>query len=151
MRFWEKAIATGLGTGYLPIAPATFGSLLALFFWLLLVPEHQILRCLLISVSFFYGVYLSGRLSLEWGNDPRKIVLDEICGMWLVLWLIPEGLCPGIAGFFIFRLFDVVKPPPIRRTEAFSKGWGIMLDDLVAAGYTVAVIQLLSLIGRQFH
>lgn len=150
MRIWERVIATGLGTGYLPYAPATFGSLLALLFWFLLIPQHQILRCLLIVSLFLYGVYVSNRLSIAWGDDPRMIVIDEICGMWFVLWLIPGGIW-AIAGFFIFRVFDVVKPPPIRRIEALGRGWGIMLDDLLAGGYTVVSIRLLSLIGHLFR
>ncbi len=151
MRIWDRLIATGLGTGYLPYAPATFGSLLALLFWFFLIPEHHVIRSLLVGSLFFYGVYISGRLSLEWGSDPRRIVVDEICGMWLVLWFIPGGAWTGIAGFFVFRAFDVFKPPPIRRIEALGKGWGIMLDDLLAAGYAVVFIQLLFLINQLFH
>lgn len=94
---------------------------------------------------------MSARLSVVWGKDPRKIVLDEISGMWLVLLLVPNGLWPGIAGFLVFRAFDVVKPPPIRRAEAVGKGWGIMLDDVLAAGYTAGLIRLLFLISRQSH
>jgi phosphatidylglycerophosphatase A len=151
MRLGEKLVATGLGTGYLPVAPATFGSLLALLLWFTLIPQHPALRCLLISVAFFYGVNLSARLSVEWGKDPRRIVVDEISGMWLVLLLVPKGLWPGIAGFLVFRAFDVVKPAPIRRVEALGKGWGIMLDDVLAAGYTVCLIRLLFLISHQSH
>ncbi len=150
MRIWEKIAATGLGTGYLPCAPGTFGSLLAVIFWVFVIPQHQVFRCLLIGGFFFYGVYISNRLSREWGSDPGKIVLDEICGMWLVLWLIPGGLWV-IIGFFVFRAFDIVKPPPIRRIEHLPGGWGIMLDDLLAAGYAVASIQLLFLTKQLFH
>lgn len=151
MKIWNRAIATGLGTGYLPFAPATFGSLLALLIWFLLIPSNHIVRGILIGFFFFYGVYLSRGLQLEWGDDPRKVVLDEICGMWLVLWLIPGGVWTGIAGFLIFRVFDVFKPQPIRWVETVNRGWGIMLDDLFAAGYTIGSIRLLFLINHLSH
>jgi phosphatidylglycerophosphatase A len=147
MRAWERLVATGLGTGYLPFAPATFASLLALFFWSFFIPQNQILRGLLVFGIFFYGIYLSHRLVAVWGKDPRRIVVDEVCGMWLVLWLTPAGIWV-VFSFLVFRVMDIWKPPPCRQMEAIRGGWGVMLDDVLAACYTVGVIQLLSSIGR---
>ncbi|KPJ50422.1 hypothetical protein AMJ40_03035 [candidate division TA06 bacterium DG_26] len=148
MRVWERAVATGLGTGYFPVAPATFGSLLGFAFWFLIIPENTAVRASLIAALFFYGVYLCARLIPEWGDDPRRIVVDEICGMWLVLWLIPGSAWVAVGGFFVFRVFDVIKPPPIRGLESIPQGWGVMLDDTLAALYSAGFIRLLSLTGH---
>ena len=67
--------------------------------------------------------------------------------MWIVLWLIPAGGWSVVGGFFAFRFFDIVKPPPVRHAEMVRGGWGIMLDDLLAALYTVASIRALLWIG----
>lgn len=150
MRFWERLVATGLGSGYLPVAPATFGSMLALLIWVYLVPPHEPLRAALIVSLFFYGVYVSGVISRRVEErDPREVVVDEVCAMWIVLWLTPGGAW-SIAGFFAFRIFDVLKPPPVRHAEFLSGGWGIMLDDLLAAVYSVVSIQALFWISRLF-
>ena len=75
-------------------------------------------------------------------KDASQIVIDEIVAMMLVSFLLPASPGWWIAGFFVFRLFDISKPPPIRAIEKLPGGWGIMMDDLLAAGYTVGLLRL---------
>ena len=139
---FEIALGTGLFTGYLPIAPATWGSGLALvFFWL--IPKIVWLQSIIIIFLFTYGVYLSGKLEKIWGEDARRIVIDETCGMFISLFLLPWGWKTAIAGFFIFRILDIVKPFPIRRSQNIPAGLGIMIDDVIAGLYTNILLRVL--------
>lgn len=143
LKKWASWIATGMGVGYLPLMPGTAGSLVGFFLFRLLrdlapVGEGLVLLCL-----FGVGVY-SATLSESFFKmkDSSHIVIDEIWAMLLVLFLLPPSPGWWIAGFLLFRLFDITKPPPIRRLEYLPGGWGVMMDDLVAAGYTVGLLRL---------
>lgn len=141
---WERWIATGFGVGYLPVAPGTAGSLVGLFLFWLLQNFPLLYQGLFLLLLFGVGVYASDRAeSLFRSKDPSQVVIDEIVGMGLVLLLLPPLWPWRIAGFFLFRLLDVTKPPPIRSFERFPGGWGIMLDDLWAAGYAVGLLRLI--------
>jgi len=142
-RWLEITIGTGFFTGYLPLAPATWGSGLALLIFFL-IPKIIWLQSIVILFLFFYGVYLSGRLEKMWGErDAKRIVIDEICGMFLSLFLLPWNWKVGIAGFLLFRVFDIVKPFPIRRSQNLHGGWGIMIDDVIAALYTNIILRII--------
>lgn len=140
-------LAFGFGSGLAPKAPGTFGTLAALPFWLLLAAMPF---CLLISVlllSFVVGCYLCGKTAEDLGvHDHGGIVWDEFVGLWLTL--LPL-YCLGLAydplaltvGFVLFRLFDIVKPWPIKWADAkVESGLGIMLDDVLAAIYAAALL-----------
>ncbi|RKX70867.1 phosphatidylglycerophosphatase A [candidate division WOR-3 bacterium] len=135
-----KIIATGFYIGYLPVAPATWASLLTLLIWYLIRSSSIILGLGLLTLLL--GCYSANRLSKEWGPDPRPVVIDEIAAMFLLLATV-GGLKPGLVGFLLFRVFDVLKPPPIRWAEQIPKGAGIMADDLIAAGYARLVLLLI--------
>jgi phosphatidylglycerophosphatase A len=136
-------IATGMGVGYLPLMPGTAGSLVGFFlFWPLrnLSPLNEGLVLL-----FLFGVGVcSAGLSESFFKmkDSSHIVIDEIWAMLLVLFLLPQSPAWWIAGFLLFRLFDIAKPPPIRKLEHLQGGWGVMMDDFVAAGYAVGLLRL---------
>ena len=85
---------------------------------------------------FFSGVYISNLLSREWGKDPSKINIDEAAGLIIALIGLPKTYSIWIAAFFLFRIIDIFKPPPIKLLEFLPGGWGIMADDVAAGIYT---------------
>ncbi len=142
-------IALGLGSGLPRAAPGTLGTLLG---WLLFVALDRWLGDLgwavLIAAAWLLGAWAAQRTGRALGQpDSGHIVIDEIVAFWIVLWLLPAGhgqpaVLQAVA-FLLFRLFDIVKPPPIRRIDQRLKnGFGVMLDDLVAAFYALLVIAL---------
>ncbi len=137
------AIAFGFGAGLAPFAPGTFGTLAAIPLWWLLVEGHAPPLLFALIVAFFAaGVWaceLTGRhLGIA---DHGAMVWDEVVAFLLVLALLPAGTGWMVAAFLLFRFFDIVKPPPIRDCERrFKGGFGVMFDDLVAAGYTLLVL-----------
>jgi len=80
------------------------------------------------------------------GEDASVIVIDEMVGMWVALFLIKKSLFLITIGFFLYRLLDVIKPFPINRSQRLPKGWGVMVDDLLAGIYTNLVLQVLSIL-----
>jgi phosphatidylglycerophosphatase A len=130
-RHW---LACGFGIGLAPIAPGTFGSLPGLLLaWLLVRFGGQAALAVGIAVVTVAGTWsahaLSDRLGLK---DPGVIVVDEIAGQMLTLLGIALSGSTLAAGFVLFRVFDVLKPPPARQMEALPGGFGIMADDLAA-------------------
>lgn len=137
-----KALVTGLGAGYSPLAPGTCGSLLALLAAWFLIPGHWwalTAAALLVSLA---GVPLSTWAEKRWGADPPRVVIDEVAGQWLALVFLPKALAVYLPAFLLFRLFDIVKPWGIYRVQEVSGGWGVVLDDLLAGVYTNIVLQL---------
>jgi phosphatidylglycerophosphatase A len=137
------AISTGLGTGYSPVAPGTAGSALGLVIAFLYARAdgHGIFEgagyLALMATLFVVGVWTAGNAEVIFGQkDSGKIVIDEVVGMLLTLYLLPASLFYLITGFFAFRLFDIVKPFPARRIDRrVEGGLGVMLDDVFAAIY----------------
>lgn len=141
-------IACGFGAGCLPKAPGTWGSLVALPFVTLLQMLSNAHYWLFLVLAFGFGVWLCGRVAQELGGqDPQVIVWDEIVGMWLTLWLVPQGWQWLFLGFLVFRLFDVLKPWPIRWIDQHVHGGlGIMLDDFLAAIFAWSTMHALVLV-----
>jgi phosphatidylglycerophosphatase A len=145
---WSNPIhllAFGLGSGAVPKAPGTAGTLAAIPLYLLVAPLPGWAYLLLVAVMFLVGVWLCERTSRDLGvHDHGGIVWDEWVGFLFTLWLAPPGWGWLLTGFLLFRLFDILKPWPIgwldRRVPG---GLGIMLDDLVAGLFGFAVIQFL--------
>ena len=136
-------LAFGLGSGAVPKAPGTAGTLAAIPLYLLMQPLSGGLYLLLTASLFLLGIWLCGRTSRDLDlQDPAGIVWDEWVGLLVTLWLAPAGLSWLCAGFLLFRFFDVLKPWPIGWLDRRVKGGvGIMLDDLVAGIYGFAVLQ----------
>lgn len=139
-----KAAATGLGLGYSPIAPGTAGSLLGLLILFLRLPAYS---WIIISVSlFFLGILVSTQAEKLFSKkDSRQIVIDEIAGCIIFLLLVPHIKWCIIGGFILYRVFDIIKPFPAYISQSLPAGWGIMTDDLIAALYTAAVINIINL------
>lgn len=139
-------IAFGFGTGLLPFMPGTWGSLAALPLYLILMQLSPLYYLLFVCCLFGIGYYVADKVSLDLGiDDFSGIVCDEIVGMLLTLWAVPLGIGWFILGFLLFRLFDIIKPWPIRAVEDRVKGGlGIMLDDILAAIPACAILHLLA-------
>lgn len=146
LRWGIVFFATGGYFGYFPIAPGTAGSLLGiLIYWVAdLTPQ---MSSVIILLLFFLGIPVSEEAEKIFGKkDAPQIVLDEIMGAFLSVSFLPREISYIVAGFFLFRFFDIVKPFPIGRLEKLRGGFGIMLDDLLAALYTNLILQLVRFI-----
>ncbi|MGD9941690.1 MAG: phosphatidylglycerophosphatase A [Burkholderiaceae bacterium] len=139
----SRLVALGFGSGLSPWAPGTVGTLWA---WLAFVVLDRWLSpagwALLIAAGFAAGIVACGRTARDLGvSDHGAIVWDEIVAFWLVLLVAPAGWAAQLGAFVLFRFFDIVKPPPIRYYDRVLKGgFGVMLDDLLAAFYTLLVL-----------
>ncbi len=141
MKILAKLIATTGGSGYFPIAPGTVGAAIAvLILWFLpAVPWSMLLG---ISVLlYFLGVWASGVTAQEYAEkDPGLINLDEVVGQCVACLALPKQWPVYLSAFFLFRLFDIWKPVPIRTAESWPGGWGIMTDDVFAGVYTLILV-----------
>lgn len=142
----SRWIALGFGSGLSPVAAGTVGTLWAWLAFVVLDPWLGDLQWgLLIAIGLAIGIPICGKVAAELGTaDPRPIVWDEIIAFWLVLWVAqPVGLLEQFVAFALFRFFDAVKPPPVGYLDRkLQGGFGIMMDDLAAAGLTLFVIAL---------
>jgi phosphatidylglycerophosphatase A len=140
-------IATGVGAGYSPVIPGTAGTLIAvpIFLILSLIPSPVYEITLL--AFFFLAIWSSEKAQGYWGvKDDRRIVIDEIMGFLITMFWVPGNVLSVIIGFFLFRFFDIVKPPPIRRLENLRGGYGVVLDDVLAGVYANIILRLIQLI-----
>jgi phosphatidylglycerophosphatase A len=136
-------IATGAGSGYAPVAPGTFGSAVGLVLYGLLVWVSPLAFLVGTVAIIAVGVWAADHAERIFGRkDDGRIVIDEIAGMQVSLAFLPAGLGVALVGFFLFRLFDIVKPPPARGLESVQGGAGVMLDDLLAGVYANLVGQV---------
>jgi phosphatidylglycerophosphatase A len=142
-------IAFGFGSGLARFAPGTFGTLLAWPFGWLLGAAHPAALVSTVVVVFLIGVWACGVTGGHLGvHDHGSMVWDEFVAFLLVAAVLPRELGWQVAGFVLFRAFDIGKPPPIRWFERrYQGGFGVMLDDLLAAGYTLV---LLAFVRRLF-
>jgi len=151
LKFIHKTIATAFGAGYAPIAPGTVGALLACILLAIYIhliginnnTNFQIGFILLIILTTLLGVWATQNLQKEWGEDPSKVVVDEVIGVWINLLFVPLTWQNIFLGFILFRFFDIAKPLGIRKMEAFENGWGVMLDDVLAGIYGNIVLQII--------
>jgi phosphatidylglycerophosphatase A len=135
-------IATVGFSGYFRFAPGTVGTGVAALFIFLLRPSDLSLL-LIIPPLFIVGVLASHSTEKILGKDSGHIVIDEFCGYFISVMFLPRSIGYLIAAFFIFRLFDIVKPSPVRNAENyFSGGFGIMIDDVLAGIYTNICLQV---------
>ncbi len=146
----SRLIALGFGSGLSPVAPGTVGTLWAWLSWVVIGIWYQGPWLLALPVlGFLVGIVACGRTADDLGvHDHGAIVWDEIVAFWLVLALIPGSYGAQFSAFVLFRLFDIVKPPPIRHFDrSVGGGFGVMFDDLLAAFYTLLVVAAWQAIG----
>ena len=143
-----KLITSFFYLGHSPFAPGTAGSLAGLLVYFLV---HRSVLLFSFSILFLFalGMLFSGEAEKVYKRkDARMIVIDEACGMLVALFLVPCRLLTVVIGFILFRVFDILKPPPAKSIEARSGAFGVMFDDLIAAVYTNAILQISS---RMLH
>lgn len=141
-------LACGCGSGLAPWAPGTFGTLFAWLSFALFRPyfsDFQLI--LLLTAAYLAGIWLIDVAGRALGDpDHGSIVWDEIVPFWLVLLMTPATVFWQLAAFMLFRYFDITKPQPARYFDQHVKnGFGVMADDLVAAGYTLLCLALLKI------
>lgn len=138
-------IALGFGAGLAPFAPGTFGTLvaipIALALWTYFPPAIFVAAIIALALVGIWAAQVTGaHLGVP---DHGAIVWDEVVAFLLVLYFVGEDALRIAAAFAIFRFFDIVKPPPIRYLDArFKNGFGVMIDDFAAAGYTLLVLAI---------
>ncbi|MDO8908377.1 MAG: phosphatidylglycerophosphatase A [Pseudohongiella sp.] len=139
-------LAFGLGSGAVPVAPGTFGTLAAVGLYLLLPDMGNVVYLIFLLLSFLVGVWLCGKTASDIGvHDHGGIVWDEFVGFWLTMFLAPPGLIWLVSGFLLFRLFDIVKPWPIRWFDKHVHGgFGIMFDDVLAGLMALICLQVIA-------
>ena len=143
MRKISKLIATVFYIGYFPIASGTVASLAGLAVYVLVRDNTSLYFSL--TILFLVLGFWSASSARQYfrDRDPHEIVIDEFSSMMLVYLFIPFSAKFLIAGFLLFRLFDILKLPPIKRLESLPGGYGIMLDDIAAAILTNLILQVL--------
>ncbi len=145
-----RLIAFGGGTGVLRPGPGTWGTVLAWVLWVLgLHVLSDMQMAIFLPVSFFIGCWACHRTGYDLGvSDHSGMNWDEMVAFWLILWLIPQTWLAQTIAFVLFRFFDILKPPPIRYFDRrLHNGFGVMWDDLLAAGYTLLLMAVLVRFG----
>jgi len=145
---WAKLTATFFGTGLLHPGPGSWGSAATvLLSWLLsrwISPHWQpAVTMLLAAVAVAIGIPAATHMARGTGlKDPQFVVIDEVAGQLITLIAVPVSWKSMLLGFILFRGFDIVKPPPVRQLEHLREGIGIVLDDVGAGLYALAIMQL---------
>lgn len=139
---WDGLLAFGFGSGLLPRAPGTWGTLVAIPFLFPLKALPAPLMWMALAGLFLLGAWICGRVGARLGvEDYGGIVWDEMLGFWLTMALVPASLPWLLVGFALFRFFDIVKPWPISQVELrFQGGLGVMLDDVLAAAFAMVLL-----------
>ncbi|OGW35555.1 MAG: hypothetical protein A2X58_00585 [Nitrospirae bacterium GWC2_56_14] len=135
-------ISQGAYSGLSPFAPGTAGTVVGVILYWCMKDFSPGWYALLMLAVFLLGTWAADRAEALLGRkDSPSIVIDEIAGYLVAMFLVPAGLWYAAAGFFLFRFFDIMKPFPLRRLEKIPGGLGVMLDDIGAGIYTNLVLQ----------
>jgi phosphatidylglycerophosphatase A len=154
---WATLVATFFGAGRLRPGPGTWGSLATVLLWAVLsrflpatwiFPANLILAVLAVAVGIPAATQVARASGIK---DPQFVVIDETAGQLIALLGAPVSWKSFLAGFILFRAFDIVKPYPVRQLERLPEGFGIVVDDVAAGLYGLAVMQLLVHFGLFGH
>ena len=156
---WAWLIGTFFGAGLLKPGPGTYGSIAALLLWYgaahAFAPTPLILAiatAIAALIATLIGIPAATIVARESGReDPGHVVIDEVAGQLITLILCPPDWAHAILALLLFRLFDIVKPPPVRQFERLPGGTGIMLDDVAAGLFALGVAHLLLLLPIHLH
>jgi len=147
---WAFLVATFFGAGYLTPGPGTYGSIAAVVLWTVAAwavhfsPQGLLIALLAgIALALAFGIPAATIAARESGrHDPGFVVIDEVAGQWIALLFCPPDWPHALIALVLFRLFDIVKPFPIRRVERLPEGWGIVFDDVAAGLYALGIASL---------
>jgi len=156
MKPLKFAIGTGFGSGLLPFAPGTWGSLAALLPIFLVSGSAGITGLAVFTLTAgLLTLWTAPLLEEEWGKDPARLVMDEWAGQALTFLWIPhlsltaQGFTILAGGFILFRFFDILKPFGIKKLQNLPKGWGVLADDLLAGLYALICLKTLIFISKK--
>lgn len=151
--FWAQLTATFFGIGYLRPGPGTWGSAATVLAWAgiastLPSAARAPVAVALTALAILLGIPAATRVArATGGKDPQFVVIDEVAGQLIALTAAPLAWKTFLAGFILFRVFDIVKPPPVQQLEKFPEGTGIVLDDVAAGVLALVSMQLLLRFG----
>lgn len=138
----HKIIATACGFGFFPYGPGTMGAVFAILIWLplFLWCPYDVWVGVTIGLTLLFtavGAWSSGIAEDFWGEDPSRVVIDEVVGMWITLLAVPchAAWWQPVVAFILFRFYDIAKPLGVRQMEKLPGGIGIMADDVLAGIY----------------
>jgi len=142
-------LATGFFTGFLPTMPGTWGTFAGIPLVIISHRLTSIMQPVVAVVFVTFAAYIAGRAEILFEDrDARPIVIDEMAGFLITLLWLPLNFLTLCLGFFLFRLFDIVKPPPISTVEKrLHGGWGIVLDDVLAGVFANVTLRLLLIVA----
>lgn len=144
---FHKLAATVFGIGYLGKGVGTIAAFFGCLIWYLLFYGQGfppvLFSCTLTLAVTLLGVWSGNKVEPLWGKDHGRVVIDELAGIFISLLFVPVTIPYLIAGFVLFRFFDILKPLYIRQLEALPGGWGVMADDVLAGVYANIVLQLI--------
>jgi phosphatidylglycerophosphatase A len=150
IKFLEKLLGSGFYTGFIPFASGTFASAVALAVYFIPGFEKNYIIIPITLLFFLIGIPIGTKFEKVYGKDPGECTIDEVAGMWMSLLFIPKTILYAVIGFFIWRFFDIIKPYPARNLEKINGGLGIMIDDFVAALYSLITIHLTIFLIHKF-
>lgn len=139
----HKFFITGALAGYMPLAPGSWGSLVACIILWFIWPSQWYFQILVIFLFYPVAVYFAGVGLRYFGNDGRQITIDEMIGQAVALFMAPHNIISYLLGFSLFRLFDILKPWPAKSWEKLTGGVGVVADDIAAGVYAATVLQLM--------
>jgi phosphatidylglycerophosphatase A len=144
--FISKVIASCFGIGYMQKGAGTVAALFCCLIWYFLkgAETDAWFQVMLLLSLFILGVWVSTVVEEEWGHDSNRVVFDEVHGMLISLFLLPQNWIYPLLAFVLFRFFDIAKPLGIRKMERFGKGYGVMADDLLAGLYSNVLLQIVA-------
>lgn len=150
--FWAWTVATFFGAGFLKPGPGTYASVVTVLLWLAAASllHHNTLHLLIatliaLALAIAFGIPAATRVAREsQRKDPGFVVIDEVAGQLIALIALAPDWPHALLALLLFRFFDILKPPPIRRLEALPEGAGIVIDDLGAGLYAFILVQLIT-------
>jgi phosphatidylglycerophosphatase A len=136
-------LATGFGAGFSPVVPGTMGTLIAIPIYYFISSISFPLYELTLVAFFFFSSWVAGQAEQYWEKkDDRRIVIDEIMGFLVTMLWVTKTPLSIVSGFVLFRIFDILKPFPIRHLERVKSGFGVVLDDVLAGIYSNIILHL---------
>jgi len=142
INFFEKLLGSGFYSGYSPFISGTIGSLVAIGFFMIPGFEQLFIIIPAIIIFFIYGVFVGDKFEKQYGKDPAECTIDEFVGTWISLIALPKTIWILTVAFILWRILDIIKPPPARNLEKIKGGLGIMLDDVLSGAYTLIIMHL---------